>query len=237
MPTNILLCLWSVFFISVYSRKLCPEYAEKPIRRKDPDDCTKYHLCVDKREFIITCPEHYVVSERSLKCVQEGSVFDTCPKEEKWRRELCIRFPNSTLEHPYNCAKYYVCDANTPSGTMARIHECDFPSLYSPESGRCEHYSVVKCGQRFEPKSHCEYDKYLCKHAHCPPCFLRHPSCYGLREGLNPWPGKEGTPYFLVCRDGRVRFSGACPDTSKSHQIFDSFRNVCVERPFPDYSD
>uniref|UniRef100_A0A8W8LYV4 Chitin-binding type-2 domain-containing protein n=2 Tax=Magallana gigas TaxID=29159 RepID=A0A8W8LYV4_MAGGI len=98
-------------------------------------------------------------------------------------------------------------------------------------------YSVVSCGQRFEPKTHCEYDKYLCQHAHCPPCFLRHPSCHGLPEGLNPWPGKEGTPFFLVCRDGRVRYSGQCPDTPTSHQMFDPYKNVCVEKYHHDNSD
>ncbi|XP_022301896.1 uncharacterized protein LOC111109921 [Crassostrea virginica] len=229
--------LWTVFVIPAEFRKLCPASVQTPIRIKDPDDCTKYHLCVDMREFIVTCPEHYVVNERSLKCVPEGSVFDTCPAEEKWRRDLCLRYPNITLQHPYNCAKYLVCDPAAPKGSMARIEECDFPYLYSPVSGRCKHYSVVQCGQRFQPKSHCEYDKYLCKHAHCPPCFLRHPSCHGLPEGLNPWPGREGTPFFLVCREGRVRYSGQCPDTPTSHQVFDPYRNICVEKHPKDNSD
>ena len=70
--------LWTVFVIPAEFRKLCPASVPTPIRIKDPDDCTKYHLCVDMREFIVTCPEHYVVNERSLKCVPEGSVFDTC---------------------------------------------------------------------------------------------------------------------------------------------------------------
>ena len=70
--------LWTVFVIPAEFRKLCPASVQTPIRIKDPDDCTKYHLCVDMREFIVTCPEHYVVNERSLKCVPEGSVFDTC---------------------------------------------------------------------------------------------------------------------------------------------------------------
>lgn len=78
MTGKILMCLWTLFFIPAEFRKLCPKSVTSPIRIKDPDDCTKYHLCVDMREFIITCPDHYVVSERSMKCVPEGSVFDTC---------------------------------------------------------------------------------------------------------------------------------------------------------------
>lgn len=77
MTGNILICL-TLFFVPVELRKLCPKSVPNPIRIKDPDDCTKYHLCVDMREFIITCPDHFVVSERSMKCVPEGSVFDTC---------------------------------------------------------------------------------------------------------------------------------------------------------------
>lgn len=45
---------------------------------------------------------------------------------------------------------------------MARIEECDFPYLFSPESGRCKHYSVVSCGQRFEPKTHCTLSTEEC---------------------------------------------------------------------------
>lgn len=77
MTGNILICL-TLFFVPTELRKLCPKSVPNPIRIKDPDDCTKYHLCVDMREFIITCPDHFVVSERSMKCVPEGSVFDTC---------------------------------------------------------------------------------------------------------------------------------------------------------------
>lgn len=78
MTGTMWMCLWTLFFVPVELRKLCPRSVTSPIRIKDPDDCTKYHLCVDMREFIITCPDHYVVSERSMKCVPEGSVFDTC---------------------------------------------------------------------------------------------------------------------------------------------------------------
>lgn len=78
------------------------------------------------------------------------------PAEEKWRRNLCLRYPNITVQHPHNCGKYFVCDPKAPQGSMARIEECDFPYLFSPESGRCKHYSVVSCGQRFEPKTHCK---------------------------------------------------------------------------------
>lgn len=77
MTGKILICL-TLFFVPTEPRKLCPKSVPNPIRIKDPDDCTKYHLCVDMREFIITCPDHFVVSERSMKCVPEGSVFDTC---------------------------------------------------------------------------------------------------------------------------------------------------------------
>lgn len=77
MTGKFLICL-TLFFVPAELRKLCPKSVPNPIRIKDPDDCTKYHLCVDMREFIITCPDHFVVSERSMKCVPEGSVFDTC---------------------------------------------------------------------------------------------------------------------------------------------------------------
>jgi hypothetical protein len=98
-----------------------------------------------------------------LKCAYafDCVLYILGPAEEKWRRGLCLRFPNITLEHPYNCAKYYVCDSRNPIGTMARIEECDFPYLFNPNSERCEHYSIVKCGQRYEPKNQCKTGFYI----------------------------------------------------------------------------
>jgi hypothetical protein len=46
----------------------------------------------------------------------------------------------------------------------------------------------------------------------CVPCSARFPSCVGLTNGLNSWPDREGTPYFVVCKNEN--------DTNKKERIY-----------------
>ena len=56
-----------------------------------------------------------------------------------------------------------------------------------------------------------EYRQLQCHNAHCQPCNLRHGSCVGLSDGLQPHPGREWTPRHLVCKDQRALHQLDCP--------------------------
>jgi hypothetical protein len=59
----------------------------------------------------------------------------------------------------------------------------------------------------------------------CVPCSARFPSCVGLTNGLNSWPDREGTPYFVVCKNERVVYHDQC-DYDKTFIIvlYESFK-------------
>ena len=64
--------------------------------------------------------------------------------------------------------------------------------------------------------------------AHCIPCNVRFPSCKDLPDGLNPWVGREYSPFFVLCEKQRPLYHGQC-DNSKGTQLFDPVKRVCTE--------
>lgn len=61
------------------------------------------------------------------------------------------------VEFPDNCAKYYDCEDPSSTAGEPKVKECPFPLLFDKKSQKCEHFSVVQCGTRFEPKDACMY--------------------------------------------------------------------------------
>lgn len=49
-----------------------------------------------------------------------------------------------------------------------RVHltECSYPYLFSKETLRCENYTNVKCGNRFEIKWRCKFTVIYMIHVH-----------------------------------------------------------------------
>ena len=58
--------------------------------------------------------------------------------------------------------------------------------------------------------------------------MVRFPSCKGLPDGLNPWVGREYSPFFVLCEQQRPLYHGQC-DNSKGTQLFDPVKRVCTE--------
>jgi hypothetical protein len=58
-----------------------------------------------------------------------------------------------------NCARYYDCE-NKISEEKAKLTECPFPLLFDIKSQRCDHFSMVQCGTRYEPKDACKLHKF-----------------------------------------------------------------------------
>ena len=64
-----------------------------------------------------------------------------------------------------------------------------------------------------------------CLGPHCKPCLDRYPSCSGKPDGLNPFPGRELTGYYIVCEKDRYTETGICI----VDKILDPTRRVCAD--------
>ena len=70
-----------------------------------------------------------------------------------------------------------------------------------------------------------DYDLNKCLGPHCKPCLDRYPSCSGKPDGLNPFPGRELTGYYIVCENDRYTETGICI----VDKILDPTRRVCAD--------
>ena len=69
--------------------------------------------------------------------------------------DYCIAHPTAALPNPDNCAQFYDC-AVQQGEYGGHQRECEYPKLYSVETGTCQHFSRVNCGHRYEPITPCE---------------------------------------------------------------------------------
>ncbi|XP_011439778.3 uncharacterized protein [Magallana gigas] len=196
--------------------------------RVDPEDCSRFYIRRNGKEFQLKCPGDDVVNTFTRSCVPKGSSQDTCVNIIQTEKGNCSK-DSRMVEYSDNCAKYIDCKDETTTGEP-NVKECPFPLLFDDKSQKCEHFSMVRCGTRYEPKDACEYEENQCRSAHCVPCHVRFPSCRGSTDGLIPWGGREWSPYFAMCQSGRVVFQGQCPAVSDDKPtIFHPVHNVCME--------
>ena len=73
-----------------------------------------------------------------------------------------------------------------------------------------------------------EYKAEQCLRAHCRPCYIDNPSCRGKPDGLNPYPYRDGSPYYIVCADQRLVYKGMCAPIG--HQYYNKELRTCVPR-------
>lgn len=59
----------------------------------------------------------------------------------------------------------------------------------------------------------------------CEPCTSRKPSCVGLDDGNQPFPGRLWQQQFIVCNKNRTTSVSRCPGTS----VFNPNTKQCVE--------
>lgn len=79
--------------------------------------------------------------------------------------EICKKHPSLILAHPRKCQQYYNCsmkeDDNLSYKYRVRrlyLTECDYPDLFSIETLKCENFTDVKCGSRYEVKWKCKFN-------------------------------------------------------------------------------
>ncbi|XP_048257686.1 uncharacterized protein LOC125383481 [Haliotis rufescens] len=109
------------------------------------------------------------------------------------------------------------------------LQECPYPQLYNPGTQRCEHYSMVQCGNRMEPLGKCEYARYACLGSvNCgPPCFVNNPTCRFLPDGLNAYENRPGSSFYVVCVNQRLVYTGECHDNGTGTPVFDVNLRAC----------
>ncbi|XP_033744423.1 uncharacterized protein LOC117330327 [Pecten maximus] len=190
--------------------------------KEDPTDCSVFYLCYNGQRTKYSCPRNMVTDPNSKACVPKGSKLDKCSIKDT------VPQCNSALKD--SCARYIHCPVPRELGTpvIPEVQECPYPLLYDEDSKLCAYHDSVKCGDRIEPKDPCDYTTNQCQGPNCVPCSARHPSCSGRPDGLNVWPGREQTPYFVACRGERVIYQGLCPQGNKE-RIFDPEAAGCVD--------
>ncbi|KAL4235091.1 chitin binding [Mactra antiquata] len=219
--------------------ELCEIKFEESLRwRRHPDDCSSAYICLLGRVATYVCPEDFVIGSDDVTCVLRGSESDDCsslenialldvPIKELKTDETCKKGERSPDEN--NCAKFSECITLPDGNTTLVPQECPYPQLFDVQTGKCEDYKDVEClvGQEI-PKSPCDYVAEQCTSSHCVPCNIRFPSCVGLPDGMNPWAGREWSPYYVVCEEERVIVQDQC-ESEKEPQVFHPKDRNCVE--------
>ncbi|XP_078309353.1 uncharacterized protein LOC144617818 [Crassostrea virginica] len=157
--------------------------------------------------------------------------------------EICASQPNLIIKSQIECHRYYNCSsANSsqnnwqwnqelPFWLSKYKYECRYPYLFSEETLRCENYTIVKCGSRYEAKWECEYKQYQyeCRSPSCIPCDLSFHSCYNLPNGIWPFPERPNYITYIKCENYRKIDAGACSiDSLWGVQTF-PFMGQCVQ--------
>lgn len=204
-------------------------------------DCTGYYLCVfGKPVEMPDCPPGSAFSTSAHVCVPKDSIYDDCKLDVMPTvpdlgplsiAEQC-HVKGGLIPHPDECQAYYNCShwyESVPRHFEQHLQECPYPQLFSSETGKCEHFEDVKCGERKVFKNGCNYRRNQCPVAHCVPCSVRLPSCEGKPDGIHAHEVKLWSPYFVDCYKERTISERICkPDEQGRTQIFNPELNECV---------
>ncbi|XP_052252894.1 uncharacterized protein LOC127859481 isoform X5 [Dreissena polymorpha] len=178
----------------------------------------QYMECFRNRTVALnTCPPGSVFEPYQSSCVSRI--------DKNVIQSYCQFNPGALKEHADNCAQYYDCSQPaSPLGPF--LMECPYPQLFSALSSACVPYQQAQCGRKTEPKAPCDYIKNLCSPTdpNCIPCSSRLPSCDGLSNGPQPYPGRLWQTDYVSCRDNRTIAMETCP-----RGFFSPLQRSCVD--------
>ncbi|XP_062614315.1 uncharacterized protein LOC134276051 isoform X2 [Saccostrea cucullata] len=181
-----------------------------------------YIVCKDNRTLNVkTCSEG-VFDPYNRKCMNNTI------------SSYCMMHSTGSFPNPENCAQFYDCSTRDSEYGLY-LKECQYPQLYEIETDTCQHFSRVNCGSRYEPIEPCEYIQSQCIGAGCPACSKV--SCRAHPDGANEYPGREHTPWYVVCEHGRTVAVEQCHVgifDQQSHMCLtntDSVNNYCNNNP------
>ncbi|XP_062591210.1 uncharacterized protein LOC134252717 [Saccostrea cucullata] len=168
------------------------------------------------------------LSEKSLKKENINNAYMDILKlygskkfpDDRTISDWCKRHPSLIIADADNCHQYYNCSGedyylSSFAGTYGvwparNKHECHYPELFSEETLKCENYTKVNCGKRYEPVWGCRYVRLQCKFSLCVACDARYPKCEGKADGLYPKDDGIVTNMFKICQNGRTVKLGSC---------------------------
>ncbi|XP_071086219.1 uncharacterized protein [Haliotis cracherodii] len=194
-------CDYKTECVSVSSQCVQDGYAPKPGTIYSPEH--------------ILCKGGKILS--NLMCKFSEEVFDPIEKNctsnyQKSISTYCRMNPSAKFGDPRNCARYYDCSTRYHHfGLKPYQSECQYMHLYDESSATCQLFDMIKtpCGNKFEPKSPCEYRIGRCLgREYCMACSA---SCVGQPDGEIPYPGIPRTRYHLFCRGERTVEIQECP--------------------------
>lgn len=193
-------------------------------------------MCLAERTMdVTTCPNGNTYDPNLKVCTQstgQGLV----------ERE-CMQNPYALLPDPKNCARYYNCSQVITLPSLEKYQgECDYPLLFNLDTMACDDFEIVLCKERVEPKAPCEYllATTRCEGPLCAlPCLERSPSCVGMINGNNTYPGRDLSPFYMTCLGERTQTVGICrfgvydPTLRACTTELDpvSIQNFCVKNP------
>ncbi|WAR27974.1 hypothetical protein MAR_013678 [Mya arenaria] len=168
---------------------------------------TKYVMCQTDRTVDVTdCPAGKVYDHAQKLC--------TITADQDLITTQCTQNPFAMLPDPDNCARYFNCSQRVTLPNLVQYQEeCDYPFLFNTQTSACDDFSVVACGTRLEPKAPCDYlsTTTKCEGPLCSlPCLERSPSCVGMPNGNNTYPGRDLSPFYMTCLGERTQTVGIC---------------------------
>ncbi|XP_041355816.1 uncharacterized protein LOC121373314 [Gigantopelta aegis] len=188
-------------------------------------DPSKYFECMDERTSIQYCRTGTTFNTATLRCAAQTQpdIKITSPAEAQ---PYCAKDNTAMYPHAGNCAQFFDCSLLSRGPFQSPyLTECFYPSLYDIPLKKCRHFTLVNCMGRMEPKASCEYLRVKCPDGICDPNKpCKEPSCVGLPNGHNVYPGKEMTETFLECHMERVTGIMTC----SANQFFDPLRKKCT---------
>ncbi|KAH9505410.1 hypothetical protein Btru_057191 [Bulinus truncatus] len=126
-----------------------------------PWDCNAYVICMNGRAIHATCPHGYKYHSGHgyNRCVPiDSSARSTHCDGVIWNyiRTVCHYNPAATVPDAVKCSQYLDCSVHgTGHEFVDYLLECPYPTLYSTQTGACEHHLSVMCGERVETKAPC----------------------------------------------------------------------------------
>lgn len=69
-----------------------------------------------------------------------------------------------------------------------------------------------------------------CMRAHCIPCSSQNPDCRQQEDGLQSWPYRLGSSWYVVCENGRAIETGSCPTDKEWNTTSLPYKGHCVHR-------
>ncbi|CAC5365418.1 unnamed protein product [Mytilus coruscus] len=97
--------------------------------------------------------------------------------------ELCVVSPRYTrLPDKEYCQTYFDCGDKTGKPVKK---ECSYPLQFDVEKQSCEDFHTVKCGNRKNLKSKCQYNKYKSMRSPFTSCEMAYPSCEKSQMDFN----------------------------------------------------